>query len=124
MITQKERKIIEQQLSLGTSKKQIARLLGRNISTIRLEIKRGSAVQQQTKTYISKRIDDPGYTERQCYFAEVEQRRYETNRLRCGRKSRLLLCRDFLDYIEDKMIHEKLTTDRSLRHRNILNLLV
>ena len=37
-LNEAEREIIERQLTLGTPKKQIARLLGRNISTLRREI--------------------------------------------------------------------------------------
>ena len=59
-LNEAERKIIEWQLSLGTPKKQIVRLLGRNISTIRREIKHGSVIQRKTKPYISKHADDPG----------------------------------------------------------------
>ena len=50
-LNEAEREIIERQLALGTPKKQIARLLGRNISTIRREIKRGcgaAAVQTES----------------------------------------------------------------------------
>ena len=67
-LNEAEREIIERQLTLGTPKKQIARLLGRNISTIRREIKRGSVTQRKTKPYISKHADDSGYTESECYF--------------------------------------------------------
>lgn len=97
-LNETERQIIERQLALGTPKKQIARLLGRNISTIRREIKRGSVKQRKTKNYISNRADDPGYTESTCYFADVGQRRYEQNRLHCGRKYRLTECSDFVKF--------------------------
>ena len=74
-LNEAEREIIERQLTLGTPKKQIARLLGRNISTIRREIKRGSVLQRKTKPYISKCADDPGYTESECYFSDVPPQR-------------------------------------------------
>lgn len=75
-LNEAEHKFIECQLALETPKKQIARMLGRNISTIRREIKRGSVVQRKTKSYISKRADDLGYTESNRYFADVGERRY------------------------------------------------
>ena len=98
-------------MDLGTPKKQIVRLLGRNISTIRREIKRGSVVQRKTKSYISKRADDPGYTERNCYFADVGERRYEENRMHCGRKCLFIECRDFVRFAEVKMFKEKWSPD-------------
>lgn len=110
-LTEAERKIIERQLELGTPKKQIARLLKRNISTIRREIKRGSVIQRKTKQYISKRAEDPGYTEEMRYFADVGQRQYNRNRLRCGRKCRLLICHDFVKYAEQKIRREKWSPD-------------
>jgi len=106
-----ERKIIERQLSLGTPKKQIARLLGRNISTIRREIKRGSVVQRKTKKYISKRVEDSGYTEVKKYFSDVGQRKYEQNRLHCGRKCKLTQCREFVRFAEEKMLDWKWSPD-------------
>lgn len=110
-LNETERQIIERQLALGTPKKQIARLLGRNISTIRREIKRGSVTQRKTKNYISKRADDPGYTESTCYFADAGQRRYEQNRLHCGRKYRLTECSDFVKFAEEKILKEKWSPD-------------
>lgn len=110
-LNEAERKIIERQLTLGTPKKQIARLLGRNISTIRREIKRGNVIQRKAKPYISKRADDPGYTESECYFSDVGQRRYEQNRLHCGRKCRYTECREFVQFVENKMLVEKWSPD-------------
>ena len=110
-LNEAEREIIERQLTLGTPKKQIARLLGRNISTIRREIKRGSVLQRKTKPYISKCADDPGYTESECYFSDVGQRRYEQNRLHCGRKCRYTECREFVQFVENKILVEKWSPD-------------
>lgn len=110
-LNQAERAIIERQLSMGTPKKQIARLLGRSISTIRREIKRGTVVQRKTKSYISKRADDPGYIEIQQYFSDVGQRAYEQNRLHCGGKCRITQCREFVQFAEKKMLTEKWSPD-------------
>ena len=110
-LNEAEREIIERQLALGTPKKQIARLLGRNISTIRREIKRGSVTQRKTKPYISKHADDSGYTESECYFSDVGQRRYKQNRLHCGRKCRYTECREFVQFVENKILVEKWSPD-------------
>lgn len=110
-LNEAERKIIERQLSMGVAKKQIARILGRDISTIRREIKRGSVIQRKTKSYISKHSDDPGYTETEQYFSDVGQRRYEQNRLHCGRKCKLTECREFIRFAEDKMLVAKWSPD-------------
>lgn len=110
-LNEAERKIIERQLQLGTSKKQIARLLGRNISTIRREIKRGSVPQRKAKAYISKRADDTGYTVHMQYFSDVGQRNYERNRIKCGAKSKITTCRDFVKYAETKILKYKWSPD-------------
>lgn len=110
-LNEAERKIIERQLSMETPKKQIARLLNRDISTIRREIKRGSVTQRKAKSYISKHPDDPGYTETEQYFSDVGQRRYEQNRLHCGRKCRLTECREFVQFAENKMLVTKWSPD-------------
>ena len=113
-LTEPERNAIQRLLEQNVSKKQIARLLCRNISTIRREIKRGSVVQRTQKRYISKRIDDLGYTEKQVYFAQSGQARYEMNRARGGRKSGLFLCRDFIEFAEDKILNEKWSPDAAV----------
>lgn len=106
-----ERKIIERLLETKTAKKQIARLLNRDIKTIRNEIKRGTVIQRKRKKYISNHIEDTGYIEYEKYFAEVGQRNYETNRLHCGKKCKIAECRDFVEFTEEKILKEKWSPD-------------
>ena len=110
-LTEPERNVIQRLLEQKVPKKQIARLLCRNISTIRREIKRGSVVQRVPKRYISKQIDDLGYIEKQVYFAQSGQAAYERNRARGGRKIGLFMCRDFITFAEDKILNEKWSSD-------------
>ena len=106
-----ERKIIERQLELGNSKKQIARLLQRDIKTIRAEIKRGMVIQRKTKRYISKHTEDTGYIEYTKYFADVGQKQYKTNRLNCGKKCKIASNRDFVQFAEEKILKSKWSPD-------------
>ena len=114
-----ERKIIERLLNLGVAKKEIARLLNRNITTIRDEIKRGTVIQRKAKKYISKSADDTGYIEYEKYFAEVGQSRYEKNRLHCGRKCKIAECRDFIEFAEEKMLKEKWSPDATVGYAKV-----
>lgn len=114
-----ERKIIERLLNLGVAKKEIARLLNRNITTIRDEIKRGTVIQRKAKKYISKSADDSGYIEYEKYFAEVGQSHYEMNRLHCGRKCKIAECRDFIEFAEEKMLKEKWSPDAAVGYAKV-----
>lgn len=98
-----ERKIIERLLRSNTPKKQIARTLNRNISTIRREIKRGSVEQRREVKTTSKRIDIPLYTSEYVYYADFAQREYKQHRANCGAKRKTTECRDFLKYVEDQV---------------------
>lgn len=105
-INAEERKVIERLLRNNTPKKQIARMLNRSITTIRKEIKRGS-VEQRTKVNTTKKdADIPLYTTEMVYFADIGQRVYKQNRANCGRKYKIVECRDFLNYVE-KQVQEK-----------------
>lgn len=110
-LNEAERQAIQRQLEAGVPKKQIARNLDRNISTIRREIKRGSEIQRKAKKYISKHIDDPGYTEDLRYFADVGQRRYEEHRKHCHRKCSIIECNAFVEYAEKKIREDKWSPD-------------
>lgn len=97
-----ERKIIERLLRKNTPKKQIARTLSRNISTIRREIKRGSVEQRREVKTTSKKIDIPLYTSEIVYYADLAQRTHKQHRKNCGAKRKTTACRDFLEYVEQQ----------------------
>ncbi len=65
-LTWRERLIIETRLKDGWSKQRIADELGRHVSTIYREIKRGLGIQRTTEL-----ID------RECYIPDIAQARYE-----------------------------------------------
>ncbi len=106
-----ERKIIERLLENNVAKKAIARLLCRDINTIRDEIKRGSVEQRKRNQYLSRNPEVPEYFTYTKYFAEVGQRNYEKARLNCGAKCKIVECREFVEYAEKKIKLEKYSPD-------------
>lgn len=108
-----ERKIIERLLKQNTPKKQIARLLNRNISTIRREIKKGSVEQRKKIKTNSKRIDIPLYKTDFVYYAETAQRVYKKNRDNCGAKRKLCSCSELVTFVEESFRTKHWSLDAS-----------
>lgn len=109
-----ERKIIERLLKAGVKKSEIARMLLRNISTIKREIKRGSVIQRKRNHYESK---DPNkaYIIKNVYFADVGQRVYEGNRANCGSRNKMAACSELVTYVEEKVLgKEKWSPDAAI----------
>jgi IS30 family transposase len=102
-----ERKIIERQLREKVSKAEIARLLRRDKSTIKREIKRGTVLQFKRNAYESKKNDAPKKIEYWVYFADVGQRVHEKNRQRCGAKNKAIICQEMVKYVEAEILSEK-----------------
>lgn len=102
-----ERKIIERMLKDGATKSEIAKLLHRDLSTIKREIKRGSVVQRKTNPYQSKKIDTPEYIEYKTYYSDVGQRKYEEHRQNCGAKNKILICRELVEFVEREILSDK-----------------
>ena len=98
-INEAERELIERLLRNNTPKKQIARMLNRSITTIRKEIKRGSVEQRKEIKTTKKDANIPIYQTELVYFADVGQRTYNENRSHCGRKCKIIECRDFVNYV-------------------------
>lgn len=110
-ITLDERKLIERLLRTNTPKRQIAKLLGRSITTIRKEIKRGS-VEQRTEVKTTKKDPSiPLYTSQNVYFSDIAHRDYIKKRKNCGCKCKVLVCREFLTYVEHQIINEHWSVD-------------
>ena len=107
-INEAERELIERLLRNNTPKKQIARMLNRSITTIRKEIKRGSVEQHKKINTTKKDANIPIYQTELVYFADVGQRVYKENRSHCGRKCKIFECRDFLNYVEQQVMSNKL----------------
>lgn len=99
-----ERESIERMLGKGASKREIAKALYRDKSTIRREIKRGSVIQRKRNPYESKRPDHQEYIEYEIYYADVGQRRYEENRSRCGAKNKVIQCAGLVAFVEEKVL--------------------
>ncbi len=102
-----ERKEIEKAVGRSASIRSIARALNRSASTISREIGRGSVSQRRTSQYISKRADDPGYTESMIYFAETGQCCAANNTGRRGGKYKLFEDMEFIRYIENCILEKK-----------------
>ena len=122
-INEAERELIERLLRNNTPKKQIARMLNRSITTIRKEIKRGSVEQRKEIKTTKKDANIPLYKTELVYFADVGQRIYKQNRSHCGRKCKIIECRDFLNYVEQQVKSDKLwSLDAAAGHAKKLNL--
>jgi len=106
-LNKEERKIIERLLGEGVRKIEIARILRRDVSTIKREIKRGMVEQRKRNPNHSKKIEAPEYIEFEKYYAETGQIRYEANRLKSGAKSKIVKCRELTAYIEERILSEE-----------------
>lgn len=90
---------IEQELSY----REIAEKMGRDVSTISREVKRGSVQQMDTS--------HQSYTK---YFPDVGARVYEKNRRNCGSHSTIMEAWDFLKFADDKILTEKWSPDAAV----------
>jgi len=110
-----ERQTIERMLREGVSKAEIARVLYRNKSTIKREIKRGSVVQRKRNPYESKRPNHQEYIEYEAYYADVGQRKYKENRNHCGAKNKVIRCAELVAFVEEKVMSpEKWSPDAAI----------
>jgi IS30 family transposase len=110
-----ERKTIERQLKAGVSKKGIARLLVRDLSTIKREIKRGAIKQRKRNPYQGKKIDYKEFIEYEVYSANTGQRVYEKNRHNCGARNKIIKCKKLVEFVESKILSpEKWSPDASI----------
>ena len=106
-LTLEEREIIERLLKSGKTKAEIARTLCRDLSTIKREIRRGSAPQIKKNPYMSKKVDCPEFLERKEYFADVGHRVYKERRNNCGAKKKIVTCRELVEFAEGKILGEE-----------------
>ena len=102
-----ERKIIERMRREGANKGEIARVLLRDKSTIKRELKRGSVAQRRKNPYVSRNPEVPEYIEYSVYFADAGQRVYEGNRQNCGAKNKVVICAELVEFVEEKILGEK-----------------
>lgn len=84
----------------GQSQHDIAKILGRSVSSISREIKKGTTTQRKSNltTYTA-------------YFPETGQAVYEKSRSHCGAKSKIAQVEDFLKLAEDKILKDKWSPD-------------
>lgn len=114
-LSRSERDIIERKLHEKVPRAEIARLLGRDKSTIKREIARGSIMQIRRNRYESKNPDVPELIEYKAYFAEVGQREYDKHRRNCGSKSKMAKCIEMVRFVEDKIFsQEKWSPDAAI----------
>ncbi len=99
-----ERDVIERLLREGTPKKEIARILRRDIRTIQREIKRGSVEQRKPNPSMNKRPETPEYLTYTAYFADAGQRVYEANHRQSGVRRKLLECSALIAFVEEKVL--------------------
>lgn len=84
----------------GYTPYRIGKMLGRASNTIRNELRRGTAM-----------IEDKGNYEKIRYSPERGQMIYEKNRKRCKQEYKALKCREFIEYVESKVLEEKRSLD-------------
>lgn len=99
-LTDIERGQIAAYIEQGLSQRKIAEKMGRNVSTISREIKRGSV--QQIDTHRNS------FTK---YFPDVGSRVYEENRRNCGSHSTIMKGWEFIEFAEEKILKEKWSPD-------------
>jgi IS30 family transposase len=122
-LTLEEREIIERLLRGGIKRGEIARVLCRDKSTIKREIKRGTVIQRKRNPYESKKPKHPEYIEYTAYFADVGQRVYEENRSNCGSKNKVAACADLVNFVESKILgSEKWSPDAAIGYAKANNL--
>ncbi len=106
-LTRTQRVQLEAYLKNKTPIKDIANLLNVNISTVYREIKRGTTKNRQ-RTY-DVYGDFKGYKYSNIYSADVSQERYENNLKDKGAEIKLGNDYELAEYIERKIIDEKLS---------------
>ncbi|MEI6579553.1 MAG: IS30 family transposase [Eubacteriales bacterium] len=110
-----ERKIIQRMLRKGANKGEIARLLLRDKSTIKREIKRGSVIQRRSNLYASRNPSVPDYLEEMVYFWDVGQSAYERHRQNCGAGNKVIACSELVTFVEMKILgKEKWSPDAAI----------
>jgi IS30 family transposase len=114
-LSRSERDVIERNLREKTPLSEIARFIGRDRSTIRREIARGSVTQIRRNRYESKNPDVPKFIEYKVYFAEAGQREYDRHRQNCGSKNKMAKCFEMIRFVEDKILsQEKWSPDAAI----------
>lgn len=119
-LNNEERKIIERLLREKRSKSHIARVLLRDLSTIKREIKRGAVIQRKRNPYESKKINHPEYIEQKVYFADRGQQVYIQNRQNCGVKNKVIECKELVRFVESKVLSkEKWSPDAAIGYARV-----
>jgi len=104
-ISYAERCQIKGFLKIGLSLNKIAKILKRSKSTISEEVQRGTVEQMDSLRGI--------YT---VYSPDAAEYKYNLNRLKSGKKIKLLQVKKFLDYAEKKIIKDKWSPDAVVGH--------
>lgn len=102
-LTEIERGQIAAYLDQNLSLREIARRLGRDVSTISREKKRGTIRQIDTLRKPYKK-----------YFADVGTRVYRENRKNCGAHSTVMKAWEFVSFAEDKILDDKWSPDAAV----------
>lgn len=102
-LTEIERGQIAAYIDEGLSLREIGKRMGRNVSTISRERKRGTA--QQIDTFRKP------YTK---YFPDAGARVYKENRENCGAHSTVMTAWEFTSFAEEKIKEEKWSPDAAI----------
>lgn len=106
-LTRIDRDTIERHLLAGSSQAHIAKQLNVSPSTVSREIDRGSFIRRRRNPKISKDPVVPEYIDEKVYEAEEAQRRYDSNKKKCGAKNTMLQHKELIEFIEKKFFSKK-----------------
>lgn len=106
-LTLTQRRMIEDGLKSGASKKTIATEIGMSLRTVYREIKRGECV--QTKRTYDKYGDFKGYKYYTAYSADIAEEQFRLNMTAKGRPLKLGNDYAFVKYMEKRVIEDKIS---------------
>lgn len=98
-LTLQERCFIEIRLKDKWTPYKIAKVINRPINTVLNEIRRGTVTQSK----LGEKIDR--------YFADVGERVYKSNRRNCKSKYKILKCKEFIDFVDEKVSKDNWSLD-------------
>lgn len=98
-LTLQERCFIEIRLKDKWTPYKIAKAINRPINTVLNEIRRGTV----TQVKLGEKVD--------IYFADVGERVYKSNRRNCRSKYKILKCKEFIDFVNEKVSKDKWSLD-------------
>lgn len=105
-ITLTKRRAIEKHYAEGWSKKEIAEAIGMSVRTVYRELQRGKCIQRRS---LHDEYGFKGYKYYETYSADIAQSKFEINMTAKGRPLKLGNDYDFVNYVEKRVLKDKIT---------------